>query len=158
MIQIQPRDNPSPFLPIAVASGRYHVVDMCNLAMVGRGKPVMAFYAMFDGVFGPFLLFQKCLPVPPRLFSRGLRLLWRSVPTWNIGAEGQLYLGALAAVLFGTGWLDLPSFLLIPLLVQVGAIAGVIGMVVPTYLKTRFGADEVVTTLLLNFIRLFLYK
>ena len=71
---------------------------------------------------------------------------------WNIGAEGQLYLGAMAAVAIGTGALDISGIFLLPLIILLGAAAGAAGMVAPTYLKTRFGADEVVTTLLLNFI------
>jgi len=71
---------------------------------------------------------------------------------WNIGAEGQLYLGAMAAVIVGTGWVDGPPMLLIPMILIAGALAGALGMAGPAYLKTRFGADEVVTTLLLNFI------
>lgn len=71
---------------------------------------------------------------------------------WNIGAEGQLYLGAMAAVAVGTGLIDAPSFILIPIILLAGFSAGAIGMTGPAYLKTRYGADEVVTTLLLNFI------
>ena len=65
---------------------------------------------------------------------------------WNIGAEGQLYLGALAAVAVGAGAFDLPSYLLIPSIIVAGSCAGAAGMAIPAALKTRFGADEVVTT------------
>ena len=71
---------------------------------------------------------------------------------WNIGAEGQLYLGAIAAVSIGTGVIDAPAVLLLPIIMIMGAAAGAVGMALPVMLKTRFGADEVVTTLLLNFI------
>ena len=58
----------------------------------------------------------------------------------------------MAAVAIGTGVIDVPAYFLIPLIVLFGCAAGAFGMAVPTMLKTRFGADEVVTTLLLNFI------
>lgn len=157
MIQIQPRDNPSPFLPIAVSLLAAIMSLICAIIPLWLAgvNPLLAFDAMFDGVFGSFFAFSEMLTRATPLIFTGLAVTVAfRAKLWNIGAEGQLYLGALAAVLFGTGWLDLPSFLLIPLLVCVGAIAGAIGMVVPTYLKTRFGADEVVTTLLLNFILL----
>src|SRR6185295_13616912 len=70
---------------------------------------------------------------------------------YNIGAEGQLYAGALAAVavggLHGGVALDLP----LPVLFA-AMLAGAVLMALPALAKTRFGVDEVVTTLLLNFI------
>ncbi|MGI9487983.1 MAG: ABC transporter permease, partial [Geminicoccaceae bacterium] len=71
---------------------------------------------------------------------------------YNIGAEGQLYAGALAATFFGTGLITLPPMLMIPLLILVGALAGGALLIVPVLLKTRLNVDEVVTTLLLNFV------
>ncbi|HYJ97175.1 MAG TPA: ABC transporter permease, partial [Burkholderiaceae bacterium] len=75
---------------------------------------------------------------------------------WNIGAEGQLYAGALVAVLLGSGPLELPAWALLPVVLVAGALAGSVLLIGPTVLKTRFGVDEVVTTLLLNFIVLLL--
>ena len=89
--------------------------------------------------------------IPLILAGLGIAII-NSVKLWNIGAEGQLYLGAMAAVAVGTGLIDAPSFIIIPIILFTGALAGAVGMAAPTYLKTRFGADEVVTTLLLNFI------
>ena len=71
---------------------------------------------------------------------------------WNIGGEGQFYLGALAATALGTGVLNLPSWILIPLLLLAGALVGGLTLLMPTLLKARYQVDEVVTTLLLNFI------
>ncbi|WP_134679143.1 ABC transporter permease [Paracoccus ravus] len=73
---------------------------------------------------------------------------------WNIGAEAQLYAGALVTVLLGTGILPLPSPLLIPVLALAAILAGAVLLIVPAMLKLRLGVDEVVTTLLVNFIML----
>jgi general nucleoside transport system permease protein len=75
---------------------------------------------------------------------------------YNIGAEGQLYFGALAAVLVGglhggTGW-ELSPWLLMPLMMAAAALAGAMLLLVPALLKSRLQVDEVVTTLLLNFV------
>lgn len=75
---------------------------------------------------------------------------------WNIGAEGQLYLGAVAAVALGSGAVPVPQFLALPLGLAAGALAGALLMLGPTWLKLRLGVDEVVTTLLLNFVALLL--
>jgi simple sugar transport system permease protein len=73
---------------------------------------------------------------------------------WNIGAEAQLYAGAIVSVLLGTGALPLPSVLLIPVIAMAAMVAGALMLLGPVLLKTRAGVDEVVTTLLLNFIML----
>ncbi len=69
---------------------------------------------------------------------------------WNIGAEAQLYAGAIMAVLLGTGMLGSPWVL--PLSALAAMLAGALVLLGPVVLKVRFGVDEVVTTLLLNFI------
>lgn len=79
---------------------------------------------------------------------------------FNIGAEGQLYVGALAAVAVGglhggTGF-DLPPALLFGLMMLAAALAGALLLLGPALLKAKLGVDEVVTTLLLNFIVLLL--
>ena len=75
---------------------------------------------------------------------------------WNIGAEGQLYLGAVVTVALGSGTLHLPAPLLLPLVMLAAATAAALFMLGPTLLKVRLGVDEVVTTLLLNFVALLL--
>ncbi len=71
---------------------------------------------------------------------------------WNIGGEGQFYMGTLMATWLGTGFLTLPSYLLVPTLILAGALAGGLALLLPTLLKARYKVDEVVTTLLLNFV------
>jgi len=75
---------------------------------------------------------------------------------YNIGAEGQLYAGALAAVAVGglhggTGF-EASPWVLMPLMFAAAAVAGALLLLVPALMKSRLGVDEVVTTLLLNFI------
>jgi simple sugar transport system permease protein len=72
---------------------------------------------------------------------------------WNIGAEGQLYLGALAVAAASSMLLGgLPGIVQIPLLLVTGAVAGMLFMLIPLWLRLRFSVDEVVTSLLLNFV------
>ena len=73
---------------------------------------------------------------------------------WNIGAEGQLMAGAIAACYIGQReWL--PAFSLIPLMIVAAAIFGALWALLPALLKVRLKVDDVVTTLLLNFILLY---
>ena len=75
---------------------------------------------------------------------------------FNIGAEGQLYAGALAAVavggMHGGSGLAVAPWLLFPLMMAAAALAGALVLLGPALMKSRLGVDEVVTTLLLNFV------
>jgi len=74
---------------------------------------------------------------------------------WNIGAEGQLLAGAMAAAFIG-GRAALPGWSLVPLMLLCGMAAGAAWALIPALLKTRYKVDDVVTTLLLNFIMFYL--
>jgi simple sugar transport system permease protein len=75
---------------------------------------------------------------------------------YNIGAEGQLYAGALAAAWLGPQLTGVPAPLALALMLGGGFLAGMAWAVVPALLKTRLDVDEVVTTLLLNSVMLFI--
>lgn len=73
----------------------------------------------------------------------------------NIGAEGQLYLGALASILVGIYVKGLPSVIHIPLAVLAGAAAGALWGAIPGYLKARFGISEVINTIMMNYVGIY---
>ncbi|ASV84255.1 branched-chain amino acid transport system / permease component family protein [Ochrobactrum quorumnocens] len=126
---------------------------LAGLLIACAGAPVFeSFRQIAIGAFGNKLSITETLTRATPLMLTGLAaaVAFRS-RLWNIGAEGQFYMGALAVVAFGTQ-LQLPAPLLIPLLLIVGAIAGMIFLLIPLGFRLRFGVDEVVTTLLLNFI------
>jgi simple sugar transport system permease protein len=74
---------------------------------------------------------------------------------WNIGAEGQLYMGATAATAVGLQVHDWPAWLAIPLVVAAGLGAGMLWAVAPALMKVKLRIDEVVTTLLLNYVAIY---
>jgi len=71
---------------------------------------------------------------------------------FNIGAEGQFFMGALAAAFVGYSIDGLPAFIHLPLAILAGAAAGAIWGAIPGFLKARFGAHEVVNTIMMNWI------
>ncbi len=71
---------------------------------------------------------------------------------FNIGAEGQLLIGSLCAVFVGYSVKGLPAFIHLPLSLLAGAAGGAVWGMVPGYLKARFGAHEVVNTIMMNWI------
>lgn len=127
---------------------------ICAVLIAWTGTSVPTAYALLlKGAFGSAFAINETLTRSIPLIFTGLAaaVAFRA-RFYNIGAEGQLYAGALAATFFGTGLVTLPPVLMIPFLMIVGAIAGGLLLLVPVLLKTRMKVDEVVTTLLLNFI------
>jgi general nucleoside transport system permease protein len=154
MIRIEPRE-PSALVNVAVPVGAALAsLALAAIPLLLAGADVgRAFALMWGGVFGSVFTVTETLTRATPLMLTGLAaaVAFRA-RLWNIGAEGQLYLGALAAVTLGTGLVEAPAWAMVPLVLAAGAAAGAVGLIVPTLLKTRFGADEVVTTLLLNFV------
>ena len=70
----------------------------------------------------------------------------------NIGAEGQLYIGAFAAAWVGITFATLPGVVLIPMAMLAAMLAGAVWGAIPGVLKARFGSHEVINTIMLNFI------
>ncbi|RJP47483.1 MAG: ABC transporter permease [Anaerolineaceae bacterium] len=71
---------------------------------------------------------------------------------FNIGAEGQFFIGALGAAYVGYSIEGLPWFIHLPLAILGGGVAGAIWGAIPGYLKAKFGAHEVVNTIMMNWI------
>jgi len=99
-----------------------------------------------------FALMETLSRATPLIFTGLAVAVAFRAKLWNIGAEAQLYIGGIVTVVLGTGLLPLPSFVLIPIIMVAAMAAGALLLLGPAVLKTRFGVDEVVTTLLLNFI------
>jgi len=142
----------APFAAIAFTLGA------TMLLVAWAGAPIGPTYAlMFDGGFGSRFAWSETLTRATPLMLTGLAaaVAFRA-KLWNIGAEGQLYAGALAAVavggLHGGSGFDVPPAVLFPAMLCAAVLAGAVLLLIPTLLRTRFGVDEVVTTLLLNFI------
>lgn len=129
-----------------------------SLLVLWAGAPVGQAYALLiEGGFGSRFAWGETLTRATPLILTGLAaaVAFRA-RLFNIGAEGQLYVGALAAVavggLHGGSGFELSPWLLFPLMMLAAALAGALLLLGPALMKSRLGVDEVVTTLLLNFI------
>jgi len=117
-------------------------------------NPLAAYAEMLKGALGSRLAVTEMLARATPLILTGLAaaVAFRA-RLWNIGAEGQFYLGALTVAWAGHGPLAaLPPVLGIPVAMLLGMAAGALLLLGPTALRLGFGVDEVVTTLLLNFV------
>jgi simple sugar transport system permease protein len=123
------------------------------LTMVAGGNPFAVLGLIIKGAVGSkFALLETLNRATPLIFTGLAVAVAFRAKLWNIGAEAQLYSGAVVAVLMGTGTLAWSSQALIPVMIVCSMAAGALMLLIPTLLKTRLGVDEVVTTLLLNFI------
>ena len=77
---------------------------------------------------------------------------------WNIGAEGQIIMGGIFATYFALFWSGLPHGLLLVLMFTAGAVGGGLWGLIPAYFKTKYGTNETLFTLMLNYIALYLIK
>ena len=136
-------------LIIAVAAA----LSVCSLLILWSGaSPAQGWLLMIKGALGSkFTLSETLTRATPLIFTGLAAAVAFRAKLWNIGGEGQFYIGACMAVLLGTDT-GLPAWAVIPWLFLAGALAGGLFLLVPTLLKTHMNVDEVVTTLLLNFV------
>lgn len=169
MITLEPRPQPSRALALlspVIAICLMLVSGAVMLAAMGS-DPLIALYTYF---FQPFDEFWKFLvrpderamwiytpsevlvkAIPLACIGAGLTVCFRA-NVWNIGAAGQYTLGAIVA-----GWLALfgpegPVWLTLPLYLCAGVIGGMLWAAIPALLRTRFNANEILTSLMLTYV------
>lgn len=158
-MRLERRAVPSRVAMIAAPVGAVaFTLAVASLLVAWAGAPVGRAYALLlEGGFGSRFAITETLTRATPLILTGLAaaVAFRA-RLFNIGAEGQLYAGALAAVavggLHGGEGFALHPWLLFPATMAAAMLAGAALLLGPALLKTRLGVDEVVTTLLLNFI------
>ena len=160
-MRLEARSTPSAAaLVVAPLAAVTFTLLISALLVLWAGAPVGPTYLLLiKGGFGSVFAWSETLTRAVPLILTGLAATVAfKARLFNIGAEGQLYAGALAAVavggLHGGVGLELSPWLLFPLMMLAAAAAGALLMLGPALLKTKLGVDEVVTTLLLNFIML----
>lgn len=138
----------TPFIAVFIAL----LISSFFILLAGV-NPLDSYKELFIGSFGSKNAVAETLSRATPIILTGLAasIAFRA-RFWNIGAEGQLYAGALAVTFFGTGIIELPAIIMIPFLFMVGAIAGGLLLLPLVILKIYYKVDEVVTTLLTNFI------
>ena len=158
-MRIEPRNSRSNMaLLLAPLGAVAFTLAVSTLLVLWAGAPVAATFGLLvKGAFGSVFAISETLTRATPLILTGLSAAVAfKARLFNIGAEGQLYAGALAAVaiggLHGGSGFDLPAWLLFPAMMLAAALAGTLLLLGPALLKNKLAVDEVVTTLLLNFI------
>lgn len=116
-----------------------------------------AYSNLFMGAFGGVYSLATTVVMSTPLLFTGLAVAFAfQCGLFNVGAEGQLYVGALtsAVVALALNWL--PPVIRVAVALMAGAGAGALFGFVPGYLKAKLGAHEVITTIMLNYVATFL--
>ena len=153
--RLEQRNTVSPlFIIVAPLSAvMFSFLLASILILIAGANPLVSYTELFIGAFGSKNALAETLARATPLILTGLAAaIAFKAKFWNIGAEGQLYVGALAVTFFGTGMVQLPTILMIPFLFIVGALAGGLLLLPLVLLRNYYRVDEVVTTLLTNFI------
>ena len=115
--------------------------------------PLVAFYTFFlapiNSLNGLAELFLKASPLV--LIALGLAAGFRA-NVWNIGAEGQLTIGAIACSGLALHYYSSESHLLLPMMIVAGALGGIAWAAIPALLRTRFNANEILVSLMLTYV------
>jgi len=143
-------------LPQIIAVFAAFLVGAIALLITGY-SPIEAYGAMIVGAFGDvFGLGQTFTKATPIIFTALAFLFAFKSGLFNIGAEGQLLVGGFAAALVGISFDGLPSFVHVPMALIAGALIGGLWGFVPAILKTKLGAHEVITTMMLSYVAFYL--
>ena len=120
--------------------------------MIAGANPLYAYYEMFLGAFGGIIAISEVFvrAAPLMLTGLAISVAFRA-KFWNIGAEGQLYAGAILGSVVALNFADWPFWVHIPFMIIAGMVGGAL-CALPGILKIKVKVGDVVTTLMLNFI------
>lgn len=143
----------SPCIAILLAL----VLSACLLLLAGN-NPIVAYKSLFKGAFGSnhriAETFVKAIPLI--ILGLGISIAFKA-QIWNIGGDGQFTLGAIFAAFVALNF-PLPNVILFPLTFIAAFVGGACWGGIAGFLKTKFNANEVITTLMLNYVAFYLLE
>ena len=159
MLRLERREQSSRlmvYLTPVLALGLTLASGLLLFSLMGFDAPA-TLYAFFiqpiSDAYGVSELFLKAIPLV--LIGVGLSIGFRA-GVWNIGAEGQLTMGAIAAGGLAVHFYDTDSSLILVAMFILGIIGGMFWAAIPAWLKTRFNTNEILTSLMLTYVAVLL--
>ncbi len=159
-LSLEPRVSPPRWLSAAATIGAVLVALLAGGVMIAiaGGDPIKSYVHIVNAAFGSIGVLSDTLVKATPLILTGLAcaIAFR-MRLWNIGAEGQLLMGAWGAsavVLVPLLPSGTPGVLLIPAMMVAGALAGAAWAFIPGILRARLGVNEIITSLMLNYVAL----
>lgn len=161
-IHVEPRLSEAPgwlsVLMAIIAVVLALVVGAIMIAL-GGGDPVKAYVHIGKASFGSIGVFSDTMvkAIPLMLVGLACSIAFR-MKLWNIGAEGQFFAGAFGAsviVLLPVLPAETPRWIFIPVMMLAGMLCGALWGLIPALLKTKFNVNEIISTLMMNYIAVF---
>jgi ABC-type uncharacterized transport system permease subunit len=149
----RPLTSPLASLGLVLASVLVALL-LCSILIALAGvNPMRAYGAMLKGAFGSIsgVVDVVTKATPLLLTGLGTCVAFRS-GQWNIGGDGQIYMGALGATIIGLTLTGMPPAVLIPAAVLAGFLGGAIWAAIPGLLKARRQVSEIISTLMLSYV------
>lgn len=151
-------DEPPAWYPVAVSLGAIIVALFLGgiLIAIAGGNPILSYAHIAQASFGDIGVLSDTIvkATPILLASLACSIAFR-MKLWNIGAEGQFIMGAWGAsaiVLFPVLPPETSRWLFIPVMILAGMAAGAAWGFIPGYLKAKFDVNEIISTLMMNYI------
>jgi simple sugar transport system permease protein len=158
-IKLEPRlQEPPRWYPVAVSLGAIFIALILGgivIAFAG-GDPFLSYAHIARASFGNLGVISDTLvkATPILMTALACSIAFR-MKLWNIGAEGQFIMGAFGAsavVLAPLLPAETPGWIFIPVMMVAGMLAGALWGFIPGYLKAKFNVNEIISTLMLNYI------
>ena len=155
MIHIVAKNEPSKIKEAymrALAIGISLVASGLVILCLGK-NPFVVFGKIITGSIGSGYDIRQTIhkAIPLTMLSLGIAVSFR-MKFWNIGADGQFYMGAFGAAFIAFNFQSLPAGIMIPLMILASIICGGLWATVASLLKNKIGANETLVTLMLNYI------
>ncbi len=124
------------------------------VAFMGH-QPMQVYRAMIEGSFATPYRLQETIKVaiPLTITALGMLLAFK-MQFWNIGGDGQMIMGAVLGSYIALNFTTLPMGVMLPLMTVAGIIGGGLWALIPSVFKTRFGTNETLFTLMMNYVAL----
>lgn len=118
-------------------------------------NPIDVYLSMLKGAFGsPYSVRETIInAIPLVITSLGIGIAFK-MQFWNIGGDGQVIMGAFCCSYFALNFPTLPKVVLLTLMLIAGFIGGAIWALIPAYFKSKWGTNETIVTLMMNYVAL----
>ena len=156
LIRLAKRDSMDPRKVWAIRLGSILIALLLGslVILITGNNPFTAYGTMISGALGKKTAIRQTVKIAVPLLGCALAIApCFRMRFWNIGAEGQITAGAIAATYFALYWVDkLPPVLLLIVMALAAALAGGIWGLIPAFFKAKWNTNETLFTLMMNYI------